>query len=646
MSNSLQNIDVKDGYGRLLQIANANEGVDGALRLVRDGKGEATSLSLSTTAARVEGTFDNVVGGVTYNLVSHMGDTNNPHDVTASQVDYTPPGTGALASPVQTKLRLSITPEDYGAVGDDSTDATTAIRNAVAAAVANGVPLSTPPNKSYLIRERIDLPSDLQFAGSPSSQFVASGNDFTTTSNSYSATGVVMLINAKSGLHLRNLRIRQRDMVAGRRVNGLGVRSSSDIVLDRFEAWGLNSGYAIGMDSSADVRIISPYIHDCEMTGTTLRQLTGICVDDNRISSVSSTDLEIANPRIFDMLASSEFVALHGYQTDAINVQQAERIAISNPQLRRCGEGLDLWSRDCIVTGGYINEMHDLGIKLTHGAQRTLISGTQIYRAGYGGVAIGGTSTGGRETSDNVMMGLLIGGIGWNGVWGATERYAVLIDDTSRTWLAPRNRIIACSTHEMTHASREFISSGTGAGCGFFKCVTSGDLTGALVLTRNNSNTVFDLAIGTSGAQRFGGFTSSARVMSISEQGVIDQRIDDSGTVVTPHVITAAGGNAAGNGVRVNRVFGGRSGSAIDSVSAFEAFALMTDDWSTSDKRSMEYILRCIQGGVLTTVADFNPGVGTSLLLKMPDGSFRLAPVEIGASDSAGTGFRTIRTPN
>lgn len=51
MVDTLSGQQVKDTFGRLLQIANANEGVDGTLRAVRDGKGEVTALNLSTTQA-------------------------------------------------------------------------------------------------------------------------------------------------------------------------------------------------------------------------------------------------------------------------------------------------------------------------------------------------------------------------------------------------------------------------------------------------------------------------------------------------------------------------------------------------------------------------------------------------------------------
>lgn len=43
----------RDTYGRLLQIANANDGADGTLRQVRDGKGDATPLFLSTSQVGV-----------------------------------------------------------------------------------------------------------------------------------------------------------------------------------------------------------------------------------------------------------------------------------------------------------------------------------------------------------------------------------------------------------------------------------------------------------------------------------------------------------------------------------------------------------------------------------------------------------------
>jgi hypothetical protein len=57
MSDSLAGQRVSATYGRVLQIANANDGADATLRAVRDGKGDATPLMLSTTEAKVDGSF-------------------------------------------------------------------------------------------------------------------------------------------------------------------------------------------------------------------------------------------------------------------------------------------------------------------------------------------------------------------------------------------------------------------------------------------------------------------------------------------------------------------------------------------------------------------------------------------------------------
>ena len=65
-------------------------------------------------------------------------------------ITYTPAGTGAVSTDVETKLRESVSVKDFGAVGDGVADDTTAFANAKAQALSEGVALIVPQGQ-YLL---------------------------------------------------------------------------------------------------------------------------------------------------------------------------------------------------------------------------------------------------------------------------------------------------------------------------------------------------------------------------------------------------------------------------------------------------------------------------------------------------------------
>lgn len=115
-----------------------------------------SGTTLTFTTAPVAGT-DNIL--VRYMQALAMGSG------AASDIQYTPAGTGAVASTVQAKLRESVSVLDFGAVGDGMADDTAAFALAVATNKTVVVPAGT-----YRITSSITIPT------STFTRFVGEGN--------------------------------------------------------------------------------------------------------------------------------------------------------------------------------------------------------------------------------------------------------------------------------------------------------------------------------------------------------------------------------------------------------------------------------------------------------------------------------------
>ena len=78
-------------------------------------------------------------------------------DVVIQTADsFTQSGTGASSRTAQAKLRERVTPEDFGAAGDGTTDDTTSLANALASGAYR---LDGAPGATYLISQRLAIGS-------------------------------------------------------------------------------------------------------------------------------------------------------------------------------------------------------------------------------------------------------------------------------------------------------------------------------------------------------------------------------------------------------------------------------------------------------------------------------------------------------
>lgn len=371
--------------------------------------------------------------GITHCSPESLAAWNGTRADIATLLNWTGTGTGVFVR----LLEEYITPEMGGALGDGVEADTFCLSKSLA--VGN---VQLTPHSRYRITARIDMPSGRWIIGDRTSVIEMDGTQFNGTSTEYDTNTVGFLFNGlttSGGLYGFQIKLTNptNELIA----SAVAIRSCSNINVVDVEMSGFRKTKVISVDSSSNCSINNNYIHDCLMASSTTGQMTGIDVDDNRVSNVASYDIEIRNNEIRNLTCSVGFIGSFGYQTDAINIshESTNRITIDGNIIHNVGEGVDCFGKLCSITNNFIFNTYNVGIKLIHGASRNTVTNNKIFDAGWMGISVTGTGPSSTDSELNDISNNFISGVNSAGNWNASATAGIRLDNDNTTKYAKRN---------------------------------------------------------------------------------------------------------------------------------------------------------------------------------------------------------------
>lgn len=260
--------EVNDDFDRLWLAVQQNEqGTDRAIvKPITDS--DSISMELPEAAER------------SGKLLSFTGDgsvsvaTSATNGTVSNLVTYSPAGSGAVDTTVEAKLRESVSVKDFGAVGNGTTDDTSAIN----LALASGAKRVFVPEGTYKITDTISVPSGVKLFGAGKGITVLDGS---TTEPSYFFDHPTHIAVGSSALNYTSLPDLASDCDEG------------DVLVTFASAHGLSQG---------DVFYISNPT-DSSLTNYRTYYRKGQIYQVDRVDS--STVVRVTTPHKFDLVVAS-----------------------------------------------------------------------------------------------------------------------------------------------------------------------------------------------------------------------------------------------------------------------------------------------------------------------------------------------------
>lgn len=327
-----------------------------------------------------------------------------------------------------------VDPRWFGALADGTPD-----QVALQAALDTGKKVFLAPGITYSFGEQLTPPDDGGFIGRGNLKMLTDTGEFDADdyTGGRATNKVGILIDGKTNVTVEAI-IEMETNAGIRTCNPISVVSSTNIHIDVEVSGFKEAQYGLVSWDTNVGGVVKIYAHDCNPNSNALgsMQLTALCIDADRVSSVNSTGL------IFDAIVKNVHLgatafAAYGYQSDAVNIQSQGYSGITGRVFAdTVGEALD-----CFGDGNNItvvaHNVYEYGVKLIHGAENNLIFAT-IDNTRRAAVVFGGSDSATKTVSHNRVYATVrrVGELG-----ALSTIAAVATDGTSATYKPEKNYV-------------------------------------------------------------------------------------------------------------------------------------------------------------------------------------------------------------